>query len=397
MPIKKEQVKEVVSKAKTKQELVPVFDLEKLNPASLPELATFKEKQLQIVKDNPFVEITDTASRDLAKKHRTNRVSARTALQAQDKLISAKFNEAKTKAKTYIAELIAYTQPGEIEQQKEIDRDEAVLEAKRQEKARIEQARIDNIRSIISNYGTEWETAFNLMIFDTIDEVSATFLDSYIEYDTTPLEEFEVLFTKKVEELTQVLEGKTSLLKAQEETRLEKEAMRLAAEKLAKEKADFDAKQKAIEEENKKKQDAIDAENKKKADAIAAEQKAIADANEKTRLANEATLKSIADAQAKLDADKKEAEQLAIRETVNPAITEDVRLQPLRPEECFSESQNMEAVKTSNIVTETTEATRIETIIESESWNTIFEAFKSSGEKSLSKWLEANYNVPTKK
>jgi hypothetical protein len=35
-------------------------------------------------------------------------------------LISAKFNEAKTKAKGYIAELIAYTQPGEIEQQKKL-------------------------------------------------------------------------------------------------------------------------------------------------------------------------------------------------------------------------------------------------------------------------------------
>jgi hypothetical protein len=35
-------------------------------------------------------------------------------------LISTKFNEAKTKAKGYIAELIAYTQPGEIEQQKKL-------------------------------------------------------------------------------------------------------------------------------------------------------------------------------------------------------------------------------------------------------------------------------------
>jgi hypothetical protein len=41
-------------------------------------------------------------------------------------LISTKFNR-KTKAKGYIAELIAYTQPGEIEQQR-IDRDESVLE-----------------------------------------------------------------------------------------------------------------------------------------------------------------------------------------------------------------------------------------------------------------------------
>ena len=112
---------------KTKNE-VQVFNLDNLNPALLPELATFKEIQLKVVEDNPFVEIVDPASRDLAKKHRTARVSARTALQNQDKLISSKFNEAKTKAKSYIAELIAYTKPGEDEQQKEIDRDEAEIE-----------------------------------------------------------------------------------------------------------------------------------------------------------------------------------------------------------------------------------------------------------------------------
>jgi hypothetical protein len=65
------------------------------------------------------------------------------------------------------SELIAYTQPGEMN--KEIDRDESVLEEKRQEKARLEQARIDNIKNEIDTYVSQWKSAFNILVtFDTV-------------------------------------------------------------------------------------------------------------------------------------------------------------------------------------------------------------------------------------
>ena len=86
-------------KVKTESTELQVFNLENLNPALLPELATFKEIQLKVVAENPFIAITDVASRELAKKHRTALKTARTDLEKQDKLISSKFNEAKTKAK----------------------------------------------------------------------------------------------------------------------------------------------------------------------------------------------------------------------------------------------------------------------------------------------------------
>jgi hypothetical protein len=60
----------------------------------------------------------------------------------QDKLISTKFNEAKTKNQGYITYRLHTTRRNRAT--KEIDRDESVLEEKRQEKARLEQARIDN-------------------------------------------------------------------------------------------------------------------------------------------------------------------------------------------------------------------------------------------------------------
>ena len=132
---------------------VQVFSLDNLNPALLPELATFKESQLKVVEDNPFVVITDVASRELAKKYRTARVSARTALQGQDKLISSKFNDAKTKAKSYITELINISLPGELKQQEEISRDEVEAELKRQAKALLERYRIDNIKKELEDAG----------------------------------------------------------------------------------------------------------------------------------------------------------------------------------------------------------------------------------------------------
>ena len=209
-------------KAKTESTELQVFNLDNLNPALLPELATFKEIQLKVVAENPFIEIVDTASRELAKKHRTARKTARTDLEKQDKLISSKFNDAKTKAKGYIAELIDMTYPGELKQQNEINRDEAELEAKRQEKSRIEQERVDNINKEINDYVASWKTAFNLMNFDSIEKVSADFLESYTSYDLTILEEFEALFPAKIEELTQYLADKTSSLTEAENARLEK-------------------------------------------------------------------------------------------------------------------------------------------------------------------------------
>ena len=45
-------------KVKTESTELQVFNLENLNPALLPELATFKEIQLKVVAENPFIAIT---------------------------------------------------------------------------------------------------------------------------------------------------------------------------------------------------------------------------------------------------------------------------------------------------------------------------------------------------
>lgn len=411
---------------------VQVFNLDNLNPALLPELASFKEKQMKVVEDNPFVIITDTASRDLAKKYRTARVSARTSLQSQDKLISSKFNEAKTKAKTYIAELIAITKPGEDKQQEEIDRDEAEAEAKRQEKARLEQQRIESIKKEIDDYVAEWKTAFNIMSYDSIEKVSADFLESYTTYDLTVLQEFEALFPSKIEELTQYLSDKTSSLTTAENARLEKLRLEEEAIKFAKEKAEFEANQKAILAENKIIKDELEVEKKLTAEVEAKAKKEREDFEKEK--AEFATKKQISDRKNTLsdlginenivlsklgvsghamlmnmlvngsDNDFKiecddVIKRIAELEAKKVIVTETPSSEPTVIADGYSTSETPqhEKVEVPEILApvETTASVCYD-LPKEITWDSIAKDFTDSGEKSYSKWLKNNYNVPTK-
>lgn len=383
-----------------------VFNLDNLNPALLPELASFKEKQMKVVEDNPFVIITDTASRDLAKKYRTARVSARTSLQSQDKLISSKFNEAKTKAKTYIAELIAITKPGEDKQQEEIDRDEAEAEAKRQEKARLEQQRIESIKKEIDDYVAEWKTAFNIMSYDSIEKVSADFLESYTTYDTTILQEFEALFPNKIEELTQYLSEKTSSLTNAENSRLEKLRIEEEAKLLAQQKAEFEAKRKLADEaEAKAKKEREDFEKEK---AEFATKKQISE--RKNTLSNLGIDENIVltrlgvsghgmlmntllngsdnDFQIECDDAIKRIAELDCKKAKEDEVLEAV---------IIPETPQPEKVEVSEILAPEIPTANVCYDLPKEiTWDSIEIDFKNSGEKSYSKWLKNNYNVPTK-
>jgi hypothetical protein len=424
MPPKEKVLKEVTA--------VQVFSLDNMNPSLLPELATFKKIQLKVVKENPFVAITDATSRDLAKKYRTARVSARTSLQGQDKLISAKFNEAKTKAKTYIAELIALTQVGELEQQKEIDRDESVLEAKRQEKARLEQLRIDNIKKELDDYAAMWRITFNLMSFSSIVEVGANFLQSYTDYDLTVLEEFQALFPSKVQELTELLADKTSSLTNAENARLEKEKIDLELKRtrvLVAAGFSFDGNNYYVSDFIRLDMQTILSQSDSSFEEIIkggvaelarlsaiedAEQKAIADklAQEKAEFAAKQKLADEAEANAKAERAAFEKEKAAFaakqaeaankyqviagslnatHESILPTAPEAIKV--IEPEILVPD------LTTANVCTSLQPETLPDTIaydLPKSTWKSIEEDFKNSSYKSYSKFLVDNYKVPTK-
>lgn len=363
-------------KAKTESTELQVFNLENLNPALLPELATFKEIQLQVVAENPFVAIVDTTTRELAKKYRTALKTARTDLEKQDKLISSKFNEAKTKAKSYIAELIDYTLPGELEQQKEIVRDEAVLEDKRQEKARIEQQRVDNIKKEIEDYYSTWNNAITNLKFEYIETVSGDFLESYTSFDTAILEEFETLFPAKVEELNRLLSSKTELLNEAENARVEKLRLEEEAKLIAIQKAELAAQQKIADEAEAKAKAEREAFEKEKADF---EAKKIAELEAKKLAEAKAIITVSPEIHRGFDV---EDQAIALFQNIDSSVPELPTVNVCNRKEIL----NIEVIDAEIVSAKPTENT----------WDDIEKDFKASGEKSYSKWLKNNYNVPTK-
>lgn len=371
---------------------VQVFNLEKFSIAQLPEFQAKKEEIGSVIALNPIVKIIDNSTYELAKKSRTAVKTLRTGLEKEQA-------DVKRKIKKNILDvvdgeyelLVSDVKTEEGNRQDPITIYEAEIEAKKQEKARLEQQRIESIKKEIDDYVAEWKTAFNIMSYDSIEKVSADFLESYTTYDLTVLQEFEALFPSKIEELTQYLSDKTSSLTTAENARLEKLRLEEEAIKFAKEKAEFEANQKAILAENKRIQDELEAEQKK-----------IAYENLRISQENERKSKEIAEAQAKLDADKKQKEQeevdrLAELNAVKVTETPQPESAIIADGYSTSETPQPEKVEIPEILApvETTASVCYD-LPKEITWDSIAEDFKNSGVKSYSKWLKDNYNVPTK-
>lgn len=259
-----------MSKPKTK-----TFDLETIEVSMLPELQGWKEKQEAIVKANPFIAIKDNKTYEDAKKARTTLVSARTTIEKQDKLVASKLKDVRTKVGNLSTELVKITLPHEEKQQEEVRRYESAKEAERLEKERIDQERKDLIISKIDAFYLTAKTAIESLTFLTIETYKISFEEDLDKTDVTQFEEFELQFASKVQLLRQQLEDKIQVL-------TDKENQRIEAERLAKEKAEFEAEKKAKALADQKaakdladKQKAIEAENKRKADELAEKEKAI--------------------------------------------------------------------------------------------------------------------------
>lgn len=308
------------------------FELETIEVSMLPELQGWKEKQEAIVKENPFVSIIDNKSYEEAKKARTTLVSARTTIEKQDKLIASKLKDVRTKAGSLSLELVNITLPHEEKQQEEVKRYESIKEIERAAKEKADQERKDLIVSKIDAFYLASKSVIESMTFDKIEVFKTDFQNELEKTDVAQFEEFELQFASKVQLLKQQLEDKIIVL-------TEKEDQRIAHEKLAKERADFEAEkaakakadkiledkriaeQKVIDDANAKKEAELkakqkaadEAESKRKAE-FEAKQKAADKANEALRIENEKKANELAEAQTKLDADKKAKEDAELAE-----------------------------------------------------------------------------------
>lgn len=220
-----------------------LITLDSLNAKNLPELQGLKDKQLELVKENLFVEIIDNQSYELAKKHRTALVKGRTSLEGQDKLIASKLTAFRKEVKSVTDELISITLPHEEKQQEEVKRFEQIKENERLERERLENERIEKIKSTISDFESCCYALISQMTFQNAKETKET-LDKHfsIDYDA---QEFDILYQQAKNRVQSQFDLKHSEVQ-------EKENQRLENERLAREKADADAKLKAIQDQQEK-------------------------------------------------------------------------------------------------------------------------------------------------
>ncbi|MDV3583405.1 hypothetical protein CMU85_18045 [Elizabethkingia anophelis] len=228
--------------------LQKTFSIESLDVNSLPELQGLKEKQIQIRDSNPYVEIIDNKTYEEAKKARTTLVSARTDIEKQEKVISKKINDFKSAVKDVHIELINITKPSEDKQQDEVRRYEAVKEAEKAEKERLEQERINKIKTTIDTVISDANYRIRNLVFADINSLSSDFEENLYKTELAQFEEFELDFNEKLIHVKNSLSEKIKTLTESENQRLEKLRLEEEAKRLAEERAEIERKRKEDEE-----------------------------------------------------------------------------------------------------------------------------------------------------
>ena len=204
------------------------LQLEDLKVSNLPELQGWKEKQQKLVEENPYVEIVDNKSYEVACKSRTALLKGRTELEKQDKLIASKLTSFRKEVKQETDNLIAITLPYEEKQQSEVKRFEEIKAAEKAEEKRIEQLRVDTIKSKINNFET---ASYGIIQDTTIENVDLhkSMLDAFANADFD-YEEFDILFEQAKARIQTSWDLKCSDIQEKESQRVENERLQKEAE-----------------------------------------------------------------------------------------------------------------------------------------------------------------------
>ena len=183
----------------------------------LEPLQEFEKKQNQLVKENPFIEITNTETFESAKKSRTALVKGRTELQKQQKTINDSVNSIKTAVKTETERLIGITKPAEELQQNEVKRYEAIQEEKRLERERIAEEKKQAVMEAIDDVFSGWIKDVNQLVFEKIEEFQKDFEEYFNKIDTSDYEDLEIYFNGRYAQLITQFNQKCIELKKDQE------------------------------------------------------------------------------------------------------------------------------------------------------------------------------------
>lgn len=190
------------------------------------EIQNKKQEQLKIVKDNPYIEIIDKETHDIARNRRTTLVTARTTLEKEQKTVVKKIKEKiTTPISNVYDEFISITKPHEEKQQKEVTRWENIKKQEKAEKERLEEARKqkhrDNIKAVVNTISEEIK---NLDYSASLTYQIKPILNGE-EITIESLEEFGTTLLSEIESLKFTLSSRKETLNQQEELRAERERL----------------------------------------------------------------------------------------------------------------------------------------------------------------------------
>jgi len=239
------------------------LSLENLKVSNLPELQGWKDKQENLVKENPFVEITDNKTYEVACKSRTALLKGRTSLEGQDKLIASKLAGFRKDVKSETDKLISITLPHEEKQQIEVKRYESIKENERLERERIENERIAAIKNRIESLESKCYELIQSMNFINVDKVGDE-INSVVNVDFD-YEEYDVLFETVKSRVQIQFDAKFLDIQEKENQRIENERLKAESEENARKAKELQDKLDEAEKEAKRKakeaQDKIDSDN----------------------------------------------------------------------------------------------------------------------------------------
>ena len=269
-----------------------IIELDKIDVSKLSDFQKFKEKQLLVIKENPFIEISDYESYRKAKEARTALVRARTTIEKQDKLIASKISAFRKRVIALKKELIDISSEAEIKQQNEVKRWEEIKEAEKAERERVEAERKEKIKAKITEFYNAELKKINSLTYDETQEKLQKIGEGV---DVSKLQEFNALFYEKCNVLEELRENRIISLKQEEEQRIERA-------RIQKEREELERKRREQEEAMRLQQEAIERRRREEEKALKLQREAI---ERKQKEAEEALLKIENEKRLKEEAEEK--------------------------------------------------------------------------------------------
>ncbi len=228
----------VEQKAKGEQVLSVLIDYR-----NMPAYKGAEDKQNLLVRNYPFISITDSVTLKKAKESRTALRQGRYELQQGEKTIVTKLKDFRDLIKEETIKLINVTSEAEQKQQNEITRYEDFKQQEKEEELKKERERKAGLRDQVVEFRTLKSKAIETATLITVKAIILDIKNSHLN-----VEEFETDFMNIKEQL--IKDANKKHLQLTEDDRLKKEKQKAKNErlKLNKRAEDLRKKEKEIEE-----------------------------------------------------------------------------------------------------------------------------------------------------